>query len=97
MVRLYLRSVDRIYRIKDSEFIVLLPETPTEGARVAIDRIRTGLKNPKKAGTGSITITTALVTFPSVELKTAKDILNTLNRLLTNNPEDQIDHLIELP
>ena len=93
----YLRSVDRIYRVKDSEFIVLLPETPKEGARVAIERIRQGLKQPKKAGTKPITITAALVCFPHPDLKTAKDILTVMNKLHKDNLDKRSDCLIEMP
>lgn len=93
----YLRSVDRIYRIKDSEFIVLLPETPRKGAKVAVERIRQGLRQPKKAGIEPITITAALVCFPHPELKTAKDILSVMNRLHKDNLDERSDCVIELP
>jgi diguanylate cyclase (GGDEF)-like protein len=93
----YLRSVDRIYRVKDSEFIVLLPETPKKGARVAVDRCRQGLRQPKKPGTEPITITAALVCFPHPALKTAKDILSIMNKLHKDNLDDRSDCLIEMP
>jgi len=76
-----LRAVDRIYRLDNDQFILLLPETPTAGARKAVERIRRRLKEPVKKSPGPATLAAALVCFPHPEIKTGKDILKKVSSL----------------
>jgi two-component system cell cycle response regulator len=77
----HVRVVDRVYQLHDDEFILLLPETPKSGAKVAYERIRQGLRVRAEARQPSITITAALVTYPHLSIKTSQDILLSVNQL----------------
>ncbi len=83
-----LRVVDRIYRMEENEFILLLPETPTQGARAAIERIRQKLVPPPKGKVEAITITAALVTFPNPTIKIGQDLLRVVNQMHQEAPEE---------
>ncbi len=82
-----LRVVDRIYRMEEDEFLLLLPETPSEGARVAVERFRRALRPPPKEKVDAITITAAVVTFPNPSIKTSQDMLRVINEVHKQAPE----------
>ena len=82
-----LRVVDRIYRMEENEFLLLLPETPAKGARVAVERIRKELIPPPKEKVESITITAAVVTFPNPSIKISQDMLRVVNEVHKEAPE----------
>jgi diguanylate cyclase (GGDEF)-like protein len=83
-----LRVVDRIYRMEEDEFLLLLPETPAKGARVAVDRIRRALLPPPKEKVEAITITAAVVTFPNPSIKISQDMLRVVNQVHKEAPEE---------
>ncbi|MBW1808220.1 MAG: response regulator [Deltaproteobacteria bacterium] len=91
-----LRAVDRIYRVDYDQFIFLLPETPSVGARKAVERIRKALKEPSKEGALSIAFTAALVCYPHPEIKTGQDILWNVNNLYKQSGDKAGTRLIEL-
>ena len=91
-----LRAVDRIYRVDYDQFIFLLPETASVGARKAVERIRKALKEPAKEGSLSISFTAALVCYPHPDIKTGQDILWTVNNLYKQSGEKAGNRLIEL-
>jgi diguanylate cyclase (GGDEF)-like protein len=82
-----LRVVDRIYRMEENEFLILLPETPAKGARVAVERIRRALIPPPKEKVEAITITTAVVTFPNPSIKVSQDMLRVVNEVHKQAPK----------
>jgi diguanylate cyclase (GGDEF)-like protein len=82
-----LRVVDRIYRMEENEFLLLLPETPAQGARVAVERIRKALTPPPKEKVEAITITAAIVTFPNPSIKISQDMLRVVNEIHKEAPE----------
>jgi diguanylate cyclase (GGDEF)-like protein len=82
-----LRVVDRIYRMDTNEFLLLLPETPAQGARIAVERIRKELTPPPKEKVETITITAAIVTFPNPSIKTSQDMLRVVNEVHKEAPE----------
>jgi PleD family two-component response regulator len=83
-----LRVVDRIYRMEKNEFILLLPETPAQGGRVAVERIRRSLLPPPKEKVEAITITAAVVTFPNPSIKISQDMLRVVNQVHQEAPEE---------
>ncbi len=89
-----LRSVDRVYRIGTDQFIVLMPETTEAGARKALDRIHGAFGEPAKASVDTIVSQAALVAFPHPTIKTAQDMLWSLNLLLKENADETEQWLI---
>ncbi len=92
-----LRSVDRIYRLDNDEFLLLLPETASGGARRAVERIRESLTSV----TGNKNITTvnmsaALVSYPHPEIKTGQDMLWKVNDLHKAQRQKEESWLVEL-
>jgi two-component system cell cycle response regulator len=90
-----LRSVDRIYRIEDDVFIVVMPETDAEQARVPVGRIRDGLKAKDASSTGPVSLTASLVAAPDPSLHSERDILRQLTDLLREVRPEEKDQLIE--
>jgi diguanylate cyclase (GGDEF)-like protein len=89
-----LRSVDRIYRVDQGQFIILLPETSAAGSRVAAERIRAALRNPTRKGTRPLTISAALVAFPDPRIKTGRDVLRVVSELHKHHCTAQGDCLV---
>jgi PleD family two-component response regulator len=90
-----LRLVDRIYRIEDDVFIVLLPETTADQARIPVERIHEGLREPTASTTGPVTLTTALIDIPNQDISSARDMLRALTELLGSVRPGAGDQLIE--
>ncbi len=75
VVRGATRLVDWLYRLDVEEFVVLLPETPLEGAVVVAERIRehtAGLE----AGGGAVTVSIGVAAFPHPEVRGGEDLLS---------------------
>jgi len=79
VLRESLRAVDRIYRIDQDQFLLLLPETDREGARRAIERVRQSLAEPPRARTGRVDIAACLVSYPDNAIRVASDMLHLLS------------------
>lgn len=79
VLRESLRSVDRIYRVDQDQFLLLLPETDREGARRAIERVRQSLAAPPRGRTGKVDISACLVCYPHDEIRVAGDLLHLLS------------------
>ncbi len=56
-----IRVVDEVGRLDEGSFLLVLPHTPVEGALVAADRLRRGVRNVIGAGAESITVRTLSV------------------------------------
>jgi diguanylate cyclase (GGDEF)-like protein len=95
VLKRYLRSVDRMYRIGDREFVLLLPETPKSGARVAIERLRKALKKPSLENVEAITVTAVLVTVPMEGVEDAEDILDLQKQVRKLAGEEVEDCVLE--
>ena len=91
-----LRSVDRVYRLDNEQFIIILPETNIPGARTAINRICKDLKESIPSDKSPITLTVALVGFPHPRVQTGQDILRALSDLQNKFPELSGDQVLEL-
>ncbi len=92
-----LRSVDRIYRLDNDEFLLLLPETASAGAHRAIERIREALTSVTGSkSTTTVNMTAALVSYPHPEIKTGQDLLWKVNELHKVQRQDEGKWLIEL-
>ncbi len=76
-----LRTVDRIFRVHDNAFIILMPETQPAGARAAVERVRSELTIPLRPDRGPIYITQALATYPHPLIRTGEDILRMVYKL----------------
>ena len=76
-----LRTVDRIFRVHDNAFVILMPETQPAGARIAVERIHSELKEPVRPDRAPITITTALAAYPHPLIRTGEDILRLVYQL----------------
>ena len=92
-----LRSVDRIYRIEDDVFIVVLPETNAEQAQVPLGRIREGLMADDVSSTGPVSLTASLVSTPDPQIHSERDILRHLTDQLREVRPEAKDQLIEKP
>jgi len=78
-----LRSVDRIYRIEDDVFIVVMPETGGQEARIPIDRVVGRLAADDASSTGSVTMSTSVVSLPDKVIVSHQDILRLLTERLS--------------
>jgi len=96
VLKQFVRVVDRIYQLHDDEFILLLPETPRSGARVAIDRIRQGVRERPQQQQTPITVTAALVSYPHPAIKTSQDVLLSVNQLHRIAAERGGDTVLEI-
>jgi diguanylate cyclase (GGDEF)-like protein len=93
-----MRAVDRVYRVDNDQFILLLPETSAAGARKAVERIHKSLKKPPKKdkGFGVVTFTAALVCYPHPRIKTGQDILWAVNKLHKEHGNKAGNRVVEL-
>ncbi len=74
------RNVDQVFRIDVEEFVVLLPETPIEGALVVAERVR---EKARTAGEeGGITCSIGAAAFPHSEIRGGEDLLNAANEAM---------------
>ena len=92
-----LRTVDRIYRIEDDVFIVVLPETNAEQARVPVGRIQQGLMAEDVSSTGPVSLTASLISTPDPQIHSERDILRQLTDQLREVRPEAKDQLIEKP
>jgi diguanylate cyclase (GGDEF)-like protein len=53
-------SIDVVGRYGGEEFVVILPETPVEGARVVAEKIRTAIRDEPFEGPGEVSITVSV-------------------------------------
>jgi len=90
-----LRAADRIYRIEDDVFVVVMPETAANVARKPVERIRELLKAESTSSTGPVTLTAALVSFPDRNVKSFQDMLRELTDMLEQVRPGSCDQLIE--
>jgi diguanylate cyclase (GGDEF)-like protein len=63
MIRGCLRASDVVARIAADEFAVLLPETPAEGARVAVEKIHQNLNSAAADAGKPVTFSMAVITY----------------------------------
>lgn len=75
-----LRAVDRIYRLDKDRFLLLMPETPLSGSRIAAQRIRDRLQEPSLQQTNPVAVHACLLTFPHPQIKSVHDILHLLSK-----------------
>ena len=84
LVRAQLRGVDRVFRIDAAEFVMILPETPPAGARVAIDRIVQAVADMPLDTGHTPCLAAAIVSMPHPEIKRADDFFRALNLALAD-------------
>jgi diguanylate cyclase (GGDEF)-like protein len=94
VLRKSLRSVDLIYRLSAEQFVLLLPETPAPGSKVAIQRIREKFESEEPPHT-ACSFTASLVTYPHRNLKSSQDLLQAASSLLKRTAWDEDQRLIE--
>jgi PleD family two-component response regulator len=95
VLKRYLRSIDRMYRFAEHEFILLLPETPKSGAMVAVERIRKALRNPSHEDIDTITVTAILISMPDHKVGSAQNILDQFRKIYSEKGEGKRDCLLE--
>ena len=78
-----LRSVDRIYRIEDDVFIVVMPETGGQEAQVPVKRILDRLSAEDASTTGAVKMVTTVVSMPDRSIGHHQDILRLLTERLS--------------
>jgi diguanylate cyclase (GGDEF)-like protein len=83
-IRNSVRLVDDVGRLEDSRFLVVLPQTPREGAIVAAQRVRTHVRDLLAARDESLTVT---VLGAPDDLQRMRDLLDTLD---LPEPEDAL-------
>ncbi len=75
-IRAEVRNVDRVFRIDFAEFVMVFPETPAGGAKVALDRI---LASVGAVHSHESKLAAALIALPHVEVKRAEDLFRAVN------------------
>lgn len=82
-IRAEVREVDRIFRIDVAEFVVVFPETPCAGARIAVDRIAKTIMG-REVDTGHHPkLFGAIAGLPHANLRRAEDLFRAINVALT--------------
>ncbi len=78
----FLRATDRIYRLEENTFIILMPETNLEQGKIPIARIVQELDKPQISTSGAVSISSSIVSFPDSDEKidNYNDILRELSR-----------------
>ncbi|MBW2700234.1 MAG: response regulator [Deltaproteobacteria bacterium] len=81
-----LREVDRIYRIDDDVFIVIMPETDANSAEVPIARIQKAMTDtiPQPVGV-ALGLNKNLVSYPGSDISSAQDILKLVTGVMARN------------
>ncbi len=75
----HLRQYDQVYRYGGEEFLLLLPNTPVDRARVVLDRLRRGLHRQRIPIKGDIYISMT-VSFGVTALKSTVSVKTTIGR-----------------
>ena len=75
----HLRQYDQVYRYGGEEFLLLLPNTPVDRARVVLDRLRRGLHRQRIPIRGDIFISMT-VSFGVTALKSTVSVKTTIGR-----------------
>lgn len=91
----YLRETDIIARIGDDEFVILLPGSGYEPARVVINRVQDKLLESLQNNSWSITFSISAVTFinPPNSVDVMLQRTDHLMYLVKNNGEDALKHI----
>jgi diguanylate cyclase (GGDEF)-like protein len=97
LVRAQLRGVDRVFRIDAAEFVMILPETPIAGARIAIDRIVQAISDLPLDTGHTPHLVASIVSMPHPEIKRADDFFRALNLALSDarKARDEGAHVVE--
>jgi len=76
----FLRSTDRVYRLEEDVFIVMMPETNQEQGNIPITRILRELSKPQVSNCGPVALSSAIVSFPDEdsEIRNSNEILKIL-------------------
>ena len=77
-----LREVDRIYRLEDDAFLVIMPETTDAAAQQPLERIRRRLQSAEASTTGPVALTAAAITSPDCGAESATAMLRLLTQQL---------------
>jgi PleD family two-component response regulator len=77
-----LREVDRIYRLEDDAFLVIMPETTAAAAQQPLERIRGRLQAAEASTTGPVALTAAAITSPDCGAESATAMLRLLTQQL---------------
>ena len=92
-----LRGADRLFRLANDEFVILLPETDTAGALIAAQRLLTiTVRLTASAPSGPIPVPVRFggATFPHEKVRTSEDLVReaarSLRELLTKGGEQRI-------
>ena len=75
----HLRQYDQVYRYGGEEFLLLLPNTPVDGARVVLDRLRRGLQRKRLRIKGDLYISMT-VSFGVTALLSTVSVKTTIDR-----------------
>jgi DNA-binding response OmpR family regulator len=94
VLRRTLRVVDRIYRLQHDQFVLLLPETPLPGARVAVERVRQGWTRERPSPP---TFSVAIAHSPHPAIQNSRHLLEEASRLLRDIHWRGGDRVLELP
>jgi diguanylate cyclase (GGDEF)-like protein len=78
-IRGEVREVDRIFRIDVSEFVVVFPETPQTGARIAVERIAKTIMSFEAETGHHPTLYCSIASLPHERLRRSEDMFRAIN------------------
>lgn len=81
------RNIDRICRLGDEEFVVLLPETDAEGASVVAERVQSRVAGLATDDT-SVAVTIGMASFPHPRIRGGEDLLKAASDALKTAQRD---------
>jgi diguanylate cyclase (GGDEF)-like protein len=78
-IRAEVREVDRIFRVDMAEFVMVFPETPAAGARVAIDRIMKTIADSEGETGHHPDLFASIASLPHEQFKRGEDLFRAVN------------------
>ncbi len=99
-VRGALRGADRLFRVDNDQFVVLLPETNLEGARLVAERLLEVLGKSRPEGPSGPMAAVArfgAAMFPHDRVRSSEDLLREANRSFTELQGRGLKVLFDLP
>jgi len=91
------RASDVLARYGGEEFIVMLPQTPVDGAIAEAERLRSAIKNRKFKSLKNqigITVSVGISTFPNARIKTHDDLISVADDALYEAKKSGRDRVI---
>jgi len=93
-IRAEVREVDRIFRIDVAEFVVVFPETPQPGARIAVERITKTIMQYEAETAHHPKIYASIASLPNEHVRRPEDLFRAINVALAEAHKQTTDEAV---